>query len=152
MDQKERIQESTDDFIRWLMLLLAFIDLWQIWGEIQKYQKIAAADILSPERLAVWAAEWYFEWLIGGTMAAIFLLIFATWKLPKNTRLFYMVMGIFCLLLAVVWGICAFFLPFHLLSGWNKVLLVLLLLALIGFGIYHLWNYHKLRKTTLDIV
>ena len=137
---------------RWLMLAVAILELWLIWSDIQNYQQIAAADIFSPEGFAAWAAERRFEWLIDGTLAATFLFGFITWKVPQNTRKMHLATGILTGLLGLVWQTSIWALPFRLLDGRNKFLWCIMVVVLLGSMGYEFWHYHKLRKSTLDIV
>lgn len=135
-------------WVRWLMLAVAVLELWLVWAEIQDYQQIAAADIFSPEAFAAWAAGERFQWLVYGTLAAIFLFNFAIWKLHQNARPLYIAEGIFFLLLTAAWGICAFFIPFHLLSGWRKAFFIFMPLATLVCAGYSIWKYGRLKEAT----
>lgn len=142
MTVEERM--STWNWDRLTALFMTIMAVLNLWQREEYVQRMTASGILSWNELEKLYAEQTFARLGYGMMAALFLIRFLTWRVPKpQSRL---VDGSVWLTSGIVWAVGAALLRFELLETWTVVLWWAILLAAVGAGTYSLWKYRKFWK------
>lgn len=126
---------------KWLVLVGPLSQFLCLWMNIQEYNKISSAGILSASEWTSYMAQKNFQCAINGLLAVCFLGIFLIGfsRSKKGVRL---IEGLFLVFLALAWGITGFVLHLISLNGTGLLWALILLIAFCG-AIHNLLQYRK---------
>lgn len=124
---------------KWFVLATAILQLLCLWMNAREYQEIAKAGILSASEWARFAAQKILQCGFNSLTAAIFLGIFLIGALARSQRAARLAEGWLMLGLAAAWGAMGLALQRTSPGGYG-IFWSLLLLLLLGGGVYTLWG------------
>lgn len=127
---------------KWLVLVGALSQLLCLWMNIQEYNKISRAGILSASEWASYMAQKNFQCAINGLLAVCFLGIFLIGFFARSQKEMRLIEGLFLVFLALAWGIIGFVLHLISLNGTGLFWALILLIAFCG-AIHNLLQYRR---------
>lgn len=127
---------------KWLVLVAVFSQFLCLWMNIQEYNDISRAGILSASEWANYVAQKNWQCAINGVLVVCFLGTFLIGIFAQSQKGARLIEGLFLLFLALAWGVVGFTLHLISLSGKGLFWSLILLMAS-GGAIYDLLQYHK---------
>lgn len=127
---------------KWLVLVAALSQLLCLWMNIQEYNDISRAGILSASELASYMAHKNWQCAINGVLVVCFLGTFLIGLFARNPKVARLMEGFLLLLLALAWGVAGIVL--QLLSSSSRGLFwAVILLIAFGGAAHNLLQYRK---------
>ena len=128
---------------RWLYLLLAVLNIADLWERAGRYIDVTESGAFSPEALADYQAG---QWMVGLSSAFCALMgiyVFLTWRLDREERPARRADAIALSLVALVWAALPLLIPFVRLDLLDRALWAFILLVVAGGGMYSWWKLWK---------
>lgn len=127
---------------KWVVLVAGLGQIVPLWININEYNDISRANILSASAWEQYASRTTMQCALYVALIIIFLGTFLIGALSRSRRSAKLAEGFLLLFFALVWG-AAGFLPHLLSSGGNRVLWLVLLLLSLGGAVYSLVRYRR---------
>lgn len=141
--------EKRSDFIywkrpwqKWVILVAALLQLLCLWMNIQEYNDILNAGILSPSEWANYASQKIWQCAINVLMTACLMGVFLVGVFARSKKAAQLMEGLLLLLFALAWGVAGFALhPFSSIGRglfWSIILLISF-----GGAVHGFWQYSR---------
>ena len=127
---------------KWLVLVAALSQLLCLWMNIQEYNNISRAGVLSVSELTSYVSQKNWQCAINGVLATCFLGTFLIGIFARSQKGVRLSEGLLLLCLALAWGVAGFTLHFISLS-YKGIFWLLILLIAFGGAVHNILQYHK---------
>ena len=138
---KEEAKRNNHPVLRWLLLAVVLVWVWNTWQQMQEYALLVEREIFSAEELAEIGALYRFGWVLQALVVLGFLFVFFTWTWDRKSRRGALADSICMGVLALLWAPVPLFLQ---LERSRLLLWAAVLLALLGGAVWSWWKSSRL--------